>query len=140
MPIYFFNLHTPNSVVRDPSGTDLPDEGSARAHALAVARELMRHREAQTRSWQLFVSDSEGREVFQTLLATADESLERFSPELRSSMEAMHAQSASLSDTIRSVHHSILRLQGTMARAEGAPYLAAIGGLAIDRDATKLSR
>jgi len=126
MPTYFYHLHTPSHVIRDLVGSDLPDEDSARGHARSVAQELMRHREVQTRSWQLDVRDSEGRGVFTLLLATLDETLGHYSPELRSAVEDVSAKSASLSDTIRTVRRTLLEVKGTMARADRLPYIVAI--------------
>jgi hypothetical protein len=125
MPTYFFDLHTPTEVVRDFIGADLPNEASAREHADGVARELMRHREAKTRSWRLDVRDGESRGVFKLLLATVDDSLSHYRPELRSTLEDLSAKSAALSDTIRTVRGTLLEVKGTLARAERRPYLAA---------------
>jgi hypothetical protein len=126
MPTYFFDLHTPREVVRDLIGSELACEASAREHAAGVARELMLNREAQTRSWRLDVRDGEGRRVFKLMLVTVDESLARFSPEVRSSLENMCANNASLCDTIRSVRRTLRQVKGTMARADRLPYLTAI--------------
>jgi hypothetical protein len=42
MPRYFF--HTANgSVELDPDGTDLPDDGAARVHAIKFAGDVMHH-------------------------------------------------------------------------------------------------
>ena len=126
MPTYYFDLHTPREVVRDIVGSELACEASAREHAAGVARELMLHREAQTRSWRLDVRDGEGRRVFKLMLVTVDESLARFPPEVRSSLEDMCANNASLCDMIRTVRRTLHQVKGTMARADRLPYLTAI--------------
>jgi hypothetical protein len=126
MPTYYFDLHTPREVVRDLVGSELACEASAREHAAGVARELMQHREGQTRSWRLDVRDGEGRRVFKLMLVTVDESLARFRPELRSSLENMCANNASLCDTIRTVKRSLHQIKGTMARVDRLPYLTTI--------------
>jgi hypothetical protein len=72
MPIYFFDLTTPEGTIRD-NGMELRDELSAREHARTVACELMRNREPLTRSWRLDVRDSAGRQCFDLLFATVDE-------------------------------------------------------------------
>jgi hypothetical protein len=125
MPTYFFDLHTPGEVVRDLVGSELACEGSAREHAAGVARELIRHQEALTRSWRLDIRDSEGRGFFQLMLVSVDESLAPIPPELRSSMEDMYANNASLWDTIRAVKRSLRQIKGTIARADRLPYLVA---------------
>jgi hypothetical protein len=73
----FFNLKTAEATIRDPDGMDLRDELSARKHARTVACELMRHREALTRSWRLDVRDGDGRQCFDLLFATVDKAPRR---------------------------------------------------------------
>jgi len=70
MPIFFFDLNTAEATIRNPDGMDLRDESSAREHARTVACELMRHREALTRSWRLDVRDGAGRQCFDLLFPT----------------------------------------------------------------------
>src|SRR5215467_7321161 len=110
MPTYYFDLHTPTEVVRDLVGSELACEASAHEHAAGVARELAQHREVQTRSWRLDIRDSEGRGVSKLMLASVDASLAKLPPDLRSSMEAMYANNASLCDTIRSVRRSLSQI------------------------------
>jgi hypothetical protein len=138
MPMYFFNLVTPRETITDASGTELPDEASAREHARFVARELMRHREPSTRSWRLAVTEcpavteSARRPCFGLLFASVDSTIDHLTPELRASVETLCSRSASLSDAIREVRSSILEAKATMARADGRPYLASRNGCAVD--------
>jgi hypothetical protein len=131
MPMYFFGLATPTEALIDASGTDLPDEASAREHARRVAHELMRHRESSTRSWRVVVSDSARRPCFELLFARVDSTIDHLTPELRESVETLCSRSASLSDAIRAVRRTLLEAKAAMARAEGRPYLAAHNGTAI---------
>jgi hypothetical protein len=130
MPRYFFNLRTKDGCVRDREGTFLADEASARAHASAVARELMQHRQARTRYWRLDVCDEE-KPCFDLLFARIDDSMSHLDPELRRSIESVSATAASLSETIAAVGVSLMQIKATLARTEGAPYLAAIDGVRI---------
>lgn len=132
MASYFFNLATPNRTIWDPQGVDLPNETAAREHAHIVADELLRQCEPVRRSWRLDVCGSDQRLCFSVLFATIDSSIDHLSPELRSSFERLHANAASLSEAIRAVRLSLLQVKGALARAEGAPYLAAIGGTAVN--------
>ena len=91
MPTYWFNLKTRDGTIIDPEGTDLPNDASAYAYAETVARELMAHRELQTRSWRLEVRDSGGLPKFDLLFASIDETLSHLTPELRSSVEGLCA-------------------------------------------------
>jgi hypothetical protein len=132
MPIYFFNLKTPEGTIRDPVGTDLPDESSAREHARLVACELMQHRPPRTRSWRIDVCDGEGRRCLDMLFASVDESISGLPPELRNSIENLHAKHASLSEAINAIRLTIFEVKGTIARSERAPYIAAVNGVAVD--------
>ena len=95
MPRYFFILRTVEGVIRDRDGTDLPDDLSVQEHARTVARELMRHREALTRSWRLEVRDRTGRQCFDLLFATIDDSADDFGPGPCRTVRELHCQSAS---------------------------------------------
>jgi hypothetical protein len=132
MPTYFFHLTTAHDTIRDPDGTELPNEAAAREHARSVARELMQHRQAQTRSWRLTACDEEGHPCFDLLFVTVDESLDLLGPELRKSCEDLHARAAFLFDTVREVRRSLLQVKGTLARADRHPYLAAVRGMTVD--------
>jgi hypothetical protein len=132
MPTYFFHLKTPAGAIRDPDGTDLPDELSAREHARLVACELMQHRQLRTRSWRIDVCDTEGRLCLDLLFASVDDSMGNLTPELRSSVENLYAKSASLSEAINAIKLTLAQVKGTIARSERAPYVAAINGVAVD--------
>ena len=131
MPKYFFNLAAREEIVFDRQGVDFPGERSAREHAEVVARELMAHRELRTRAWQLDVRDSNGLPCFDLLFARVDDTLGHLTPELRSSLEGYHASSASLAEAIRAIRLTLLDVQATIARAEGALHLAAVNGVAV---------
>jgi hypothetical protein len=138
MPTYFFHLKTPAGTIRDPDGTDLPDELSAREHARLVACELMQHRQLRTRSWRIDVCDSEGRLCLDLLFASVDDSMGHLTPELRSSVENLCAKSASLSEAINAIKLTLAQVRGTIARSERAPYVAAINGVALDEKTPKV--
>jgi Domain of unknown function (DUF6894) len=131
MPTYFFNVKTDQGTITDTDGTDLPDQASARSYAEIVARELMAHREPQTRSWRLDVRDSDGLPCFDLLFATLDGSLGHLTPELRSAVESLCASSGSIAEAIRETKLTLLEVKATIARAEGALYLAAVNGAAV---------
>lgn len=67
MPIYYFHIRNTDTIA-DPDGTDLVDEGAARAHANGVARELMFHSEGMLEhdwsAWSMAVHDEDDRELF----------------------------------------------------------------------------
>jgi hypothetical protein len=132
MPTYFFDLKTSEGTIRDPNGTDLPDEPSARQHARLVVGELMQHRQPWTRAWRLDVCDHEGRPCFDLLFAAADDSIDHLTPELRSSVENLCAKSASLDEAIHAIRQTLSQVKRTIARSEGAPCVAAVSGGRMD--------
>jgi hypothetical protein len=132
MATYYFHLKTPAGTIRDPDGTDLPDELSAREHARLVACELMQHRQQRTRSWRIDVCDGEGWRCVDLLFASVDDSLRHLTPELRSSVENLCAKSPSLSEAINAIKLRLVQVKGTIARSERAPYVAAVNGVAVD--------
>jgi len=131
MPIYFFNLKTAHRDIRDPDGTELADERAAWEHARQVARELMKRRNPQSRSWRIDVRDSEGRQCFELLFASVDDSITGLDPELRGLIENLHRKQASLIDAFAAVRLSIMQLQATIARSKGRPHLASVDGMSI---------
>jgi hypothetical protein len=96
MPRYFFNLNDGQKIIPDLEGTELPDDDSARAHAVQVARELARNRERETRSWRLAVGDAEGTLRFELLFGSMDEVISRLPPVIRFMFEDADDSTASL--------------------------------------------
>lgn len=132
MPVYYFNLKDAYGIHVDPEGTELPDEAHALEHGRQVALELMQSRETRTRSWRLQVCDENRITVFELLFATVDRTMHRFAPSMRSTIEAVSARTAGLSDAIGDVRTTLHQIKGTLARSEGAPYLAALNGKRIE--------
>ncbi len=126
MSTYHFHLVTLQGRVLDLTGMELAGETSEREHARQVACELMRHREAQTRSWRVEVTDSARRPCFELLFASVDSTIDHLTPELRASVERVCSQSASLFETIRTVKNNLVVAKAMLARAEGRPHLAAV--------------
>ena len=132
VPTYCFHLKTgSDGTIVDTDGTDLPDDRSAREHAEAIARELMAHREPRTRSWRLDVRDNDGLPCFDLLFARFDDTLSHLTPDLRASLENLCASSASFAEAIHAMKLTLLDIKATIARAEGALYLAAVNGAAV---------
>ena len=131
MPIYFFNLKTSDRDIRDQEGAELADEAAAWELARQVARELMKQREPQTRSWRIDVRDGQRRQCFELLFASVDESITALGPELRDVIENLHRKQASLIDATAAVRLSLLQIQETIARSKGKPFLASLDGVTI---------
>ncbi len=80
MPRYFFNLDDGRRIISDPDGTELPDDQSAREHAVGVMQELARNREERTSTWRLIVCDVTGTLRFELAFASIDGIISRFPP------------------------------------------------------------
>lgn len=114
MPHYFFHLKGNRGTIPDPTGVELPDEKVARAHGCQVARELMRHREFSTRTWRLDVCDDNGNFCFDVLFVSLDDSIAHLDPDLRSSLEAVCRNTASLGDAVGQIEATLLQLRNTL--------------------------
>src|SRR5215475_5883127 len=121
MPTYFYNLQTIDGIIRDSEGTDFPSRYLAWEYGRMVARELMQHREPATRSWRLDVYDCEGTLCFDVLFATVDDSILHLPPELRRSVQDMHAKSASLIEVMHRTKLTMSQLRATIAQSESVP-------------------
>jgi len=128
MPRYYFNLKDRCGFISDTDGTELHDEAAAQRHAGQVARELMRHREAERRSWRVQVCDTEHRVLCEVLFADVDDSLDHLAPQLKASVKDVYAKTGRVADTINDVRATINQLKGTLARADGLPWLATLHG------------
>ena len=132
MALYYFNVNDGRRVLLDTEGTDLPDDAAAREHAIQVARELMRNARPQVRNWRVRVQNSDREELADLLFASVDDRLDVLSGELRQSVERVYVGVSSLTDSIRTIRMSLHRVRATLARAERAPYVAAIDGERVD--------
>jgi hypothetical protein len=128
MPRYYFSLKRRDGTLVDPDGLDLPDQATAREHALQVIDELMRNANVRTRGWRLAVLDQDRQSCFELLFASYDDSMAHLSPEFRSSVEMAYRRHASLTDAIVDVRTTLLQIRGTLARSDRKPYIAAENG------------
>ncbi|HEV2559273.1 MAG TPA: hypothetical protein VGU45_11650 [Microvirga sp.] len=72
MPRYFFHVTDERRVYRDPTGSELPDHGAARRHALKDARALLESWMARSRvPWRIDVADESARPVLSVRVAEA---------------------------------------------------------------------
>lgn len=87
MRLFYFILDTGRWCVADPEGQELANEIAARHHAMAVAREMMRHREDETRLWQIRVCDDYLNPLFDVFFAQVDEPMAGYPRDLRISIK-----------------------------------------------------
>ena len=119
MPVYHFLLKPSwNPPLIDRDGEEFPDDAAAYAHAVEVAREMMRHREAKCSSYRLEVRDENLETCFEILFASVDETLESFQVDTRNSIiESAHAR-ASLDETIREARRTLSDVRETLIAAD----------------------
>ena len=100
MPVYFFSYKCDGNTLVDRDGEEFPDDQAAYAHAVEVAREIMRHREIDHRSSRLEVFDENLKPCFEVLFASVDETLGHLPPMMKGQIERGARSLASLHDAI----------------------------------------
>lgn len=78
MQLYYFVLKAGRQTIPDCEGQEFADDDAARLHAEAVAQQLMRNREVNTRGWRIQVCDDYLRPKFDVFFVEADETLKSF--------------------------------------------------------------
>ena len=69
MPLFYFILKAGTHTYPDSEGQEFSDVATARAHAHAVAQELMRNRENETGDWRIQVCDDDLKPCYECLFA-----------------------------------------------------------------------
>jgi hypothetical protein len=126
MPLYNFALHDGEYAIED-DGMWLADRERAVEHAHDVARELMKAREAQTRSWHIEVYEG-GRRLDRVPFATVDPTLDHLAPPLRTAVEASCESIHSIRQIVSAAHATVRESRALVARSRGRPYLAVVRG------------
>jgi hypothetical protein len=123
MQRYTFQLRDGKYPVNDGSGVWLNEREQALDHAEGVARELMRGREQQTRTWRLDVYEDGGL-LYQVSFASVDPTLDHLASRVRDTVEASCARIRSARETVSAAHTTMRESRALVARARGKPYLA----------------
>jgi hypothetical protein len=97
MPIFYFILKNGHRSLPDTEGVELLNEEAARAQAVAIGRELMRHNELERRSWRLEVRDDYLHPCFELPFAEIDDSIKW----------AVPRKSPTRAEVVRTSHHLI---------------------------------
>ncbi|SRR5579872_2877392 len=136
VPTYTFKLRDGRGGVEDATGVVLSNRDSALRYAHGVVHELMRSREAETRSWCLDVFERGAGEspVCEIPFASLDPSLDHLEPDSRAMLESASEHQRLLSEAIHRLEETIRESRALIARAHGKPYLASRFGKAIIRD------
>ncbi len=123
MPRYHFHLRDHGTIRRDLHGTELPGFDAARAHASAVAEELMRHSGFHTLYCSMLVEDGRGEQQFDLFFSDVDESLAEDSPTSRALASVTCRRAGALTDLRSAVRATIMESRILLARARRRPYL-----------------
>ena len=120
MPNYTFELRDGSDPIEDDVGVILTDHQDAYQYARGVVRELMSGREAQTRTWRLYVYENSEKRVFAITFASLDETLAHLQPELRVLVEGLCERDGRLREATQS---AVRESRARLARSRGKPYL-----------------
>jgi hypothetical protein len=134
MPHYRFHLHDGYGGFDDNQGVDLPGRGYALAYARDVVTEMMRGREAETRSWCLNVYENQDERVFEILFASLDHTIDHLGPDLRMLVERASDRQRLLSEALYEINQTVRETRALVARARNKPYVATEGGVKVIRD------
>ena len=134
MPNYRFALRDGQGDIDDESAVALADEADALRYARTVVHELMRSREAQTRTWRLDVYDEAGECLIALPFASLDPTLDHLRPELRTLVEKYCDRRRAVGETIHSVGTTVRESQALLAQSRGKLYVAARSGRKTIRD------
>jgi hypothetical protein len=118
MPLFYFLLKAGRKTFPDTDGQEFEDEEDARGHARAVARELMRNREARTGHWRVQVCDDYLQPRYECLFADVDQTLEMFGADLRVSVIAAARTTAAMGDAYREIDATMADLRRTLSRMD----------------------
>jgi len=114
MALYYFILRVGREEFPDPIGEEFDDIADARAHAHAVARELMRNREGRTHHWRVRVCDDYLQPRYECLFADVDQRLDTYHEDLRGSIVRVARTTAAMNDAIGNIDCAMSDLRETM--------------------------
>lgn len=118
MPLFYFILKAGRRTIPDTEGEEFESEAGACAHARAVARELMRNREAKTSHWRVQICDDYLQLRSEILFAEVDEKLEALGADVRVSVTAVARTTAAMSDAVEKIDASMAELRQTISRID----------------------
>lgn len=124
MQLYYFALKTAKETIPDLDGQELSDGAAARLHATAVARQLMRNREIETRNWRIQVSDDYLQPLFEVYFAEADATFnglamqDGLATRVQASIEGAARASAALRDAVMKAQAALNDVRQTLDWAD----------------------
>ena len=134
MPTYTFKVLDGCDDIEDETGVSFQQRDRAIRYARGVVHELMRNREAQTRTWRLDVYENGEGPICTFPFAGIDPTLDHIVPKLRTMVEAMSERKRLLNDALHAVKVTVQESRALVARSRGKPYLASQFGRSTIRD------
>ncbi len=123
MPRFHFHLRADGRIHPDLEGTELLDIEVVRAHASAVAQELMCNAGARPRHWSMYVEDETGERQFDLFFADADPTLASYPAEWRMLISETCRRLAALTDALSIARETRRQTRILLARSQGRPHL-----------------
>lgn len=123
MPRFHFHLRARGTIHLDSDGADLPDIPAAHEHARAVAQELMRHSDGNTRHWSICVEDERGGHELDVFFADVDPNLGSYSPQMRMLVMETCRRLGELTDIRYAVRATMIEARMLITRSRGKPQL-----------------
>jgi hypothetical protein len=117
MQLFYFLLKAGRQTIPDPEGQELADEVAARKHAMAVAQQLMQHRENDTRTWRIQVCDDYLRPMFDVHFVDADETINQYPLTVKASIENVARTAAAFNDVFENVRATLAEVRATIEHA-----------------------
>lgn len=118
MPLFYFILKAGRHAYPDCEGQEFADVTDARAHAHAVARDLMRNRETKTGHWRVQVCDDYLEPCYECLFAEVDDTLQGYAGDLRTAVTLAARTTAAMGDAIREIDAAMTDLRQTLNRID----------------------
>jgi hypothetical protein len=118
MPLFYFVLKTGRESIPDPEGQELADETAARLHGVAIARQLMQHREADSRTWRIQVCDDYLHPLFEVFFAEVDETFDAVPLRLQASIEDVVRTATALDDSIIAMRATLKDTREILVKAD----------------------
>ena len=118
MALFYFLLKDGRKTFPDAEGQEFADQEGARAHARAVACELMRNREAATAHWRIQVCDDYLQPLHDCFFADVDQTLENFPADLRGSVIKVARTAAGMNDAYQDIGASMAEMRKTLGRLD----------------------
>jgi len=117
MRLFYFRLKTGRETIPDTEGQELADVAAARRHAVAVAQQIMRHREIGCRNWRIQVCDDYLNPLFEVFFAEADEILGGLSPSSQVTFKNVARSAAALRDAMSEISTTLNDVRAILRRS-----------------------